>query len=168
MARAMGYRSFAAPRLIRHQIRFRSIVDSPGDLNVETSRRIRNRMTGEIVPATTLDAAFDTALAAAIDRLAGLMRRFEPGNSLRAQKLLAQLGGRRFPDAASLIRFHEIPAFPARLPAHPRNAAKLRRTSRFFPPTRHPLARLGGRCLGLCRPVSVRHRGHGILSNLGL
>ncbi len=52
------------------------------------------------MPANTLDAL--------LDRLSGLKTRFEPGNSLRAQKLLAQLGRRRFPDAASLIRFHEI------------------------------------------------------------
>jgi hypothetical protein len=67
------------------------------------------------VPANTLDAA----LATTLDRLAGLMRRFEPGNSLRAQKLLAQLGRRRFPDAASLIRFHEILLFLCAYPHTP-------------------------------------------------
>jgi hypothetical protein len=66
------------------------------------------------VPANTLDAL----LATALDHLAGLMRRFEPGDSLRVQKLLAQLGRRRFPDAASLIRFHEILLF---LRAYPHN-----------------------------------------------
>jgi hypothetical protein len=69
------------------------------------------------MPANTLDAL--------LDRLAGLMRRFEPGNSLRAQKVLAQLGRRRFPDAASLIRFHEILLF---LRAYPHTPA-MRRSS---------------------------------------
>jgi hypothetical protein len=64
-------------------------------------------MSGETVPANTLD----TVLATALSRLAGLARRFEPGDSLRAQKLLAQLGRRRFSEAASLIRFHEILLF---------------------------------------------------------
>jgi hypothetical protein len=72
-------------------------------------------MSGENVPANTLDAL----LATALDRLAGLMRRFEPGDSLRAQKLLAQLGRRRFPDAASLIRFHEILLFLRAYPHTP-------------------------------------------------
>lgn len=73
------------------------------------------------MPANTIDAL----LATALDRLAGLMRRFESGDSLRAQKLLAQLGRRRFPDAASLIRFHEILLF---LRAYPHNSA-IRRSS---------------------------------------
>ena len=68
-------------------------------------------MSGETVPATTLDAL--------LDRLAGLKCRFEPGNSLRAQKLLAQLGRRRFPDAASLIRFHELLLFLRAYPHTP-------------------------------------------------
>ena len=62
------------------------------------------------MPANTLD----TVLATALSRLAGLARRFEPGDSLRAQKLLAQLGRRRFSEAASLIRFHEILLFLAK------------------------------------------------------
>ncbi len=77
------------------------------------------------MPANTLDATLDSALATALDRLAGLMRRFEPGDSLRAQKLLAQLGRRRFPDAASLIRFHELLLF---LRAYPHTPA-MRRSS---------------------------------------
>ena len=64
------------------------------------------------MPANTINAL--------LDRLAGLMRRFEPGDGLRAQKLLAQLGRRRFPDAASLIRFHETLLF---LRAYPHNSA---------------------------------------------
>src|SRR5450756_1174123 len=74
-------------------------------------------MSGETVPTTTLDAL--------LDRLAGLQCRFEPNNSLRAQKVLAQLGRRRFPDAASLIRFHEILLF---LRAYPHTPA-IRRSS---------------------------------------
>jgi hypothetical protein len=57
----------------------------------------------ETVPANPLHAA--------LDGLAELKCRFEPANNLRAQKLLAQLGRRHFPDAASLIRFHEILLF---------------------------------------------------------
>jgi hypothetical protein len=72
-------------------------------------------MSGEIVPANTLDAA--------LDRLAALKTRFEPGNSHRAQKLVVQLGRRRFPDAASLIRFHEILLF---LRAYPHSPAMRR------------------------------------------
>jgi hypothetical protein len=82
-------------------------------------------MSGETVPATTLDAALDVALDAALDQLAGLKCRFEPGDSLRAQKVLAQLGRRRFPDAASLIRFHELLLF---LRAYPHTPA-MRRSS---------------------------------------
>jgi hypothetical protein len=78
-------------------------------------------MSGETVPANTLDAL--------LDRLAGLMRRFEPGNSLRAQKLLAQLGRRRFPDAASLIRFNEILLF---LRAYPHTPAIRRLTEELL------------------------------------
>jgi len=69
------------------------------------------------LPNNTLDAL--------LDRLTGLTRRFEPGDSLRAQKLLGQLGRRRFVDAASLIRFHEILLF---LCAYPHTPA-IRRTS---------------------------------------
>jgi hypothetical protein len=72
-------------------------------------------MSGETVPATTLDAL----LATALDRLTLLKTRFEPGNSLRPQKLLAQLSRRRFPDAASLIRFHEILLFLRAYPHTP-------------------------------------------------
>jgi hypothetical protein len=76
-------------------------------------------------PANTLDAAVDTAL----DRLAGLMRSYEPGDSLRAQKVLAQLGRRRFYDAASLIRFHEILLF---LRAYPHTPAIRQMTEDFL------------------------------------
>lgn len=54
-----------------------------------------------------------------LDRLTGETHRFEPGNNLRAQKLLAQLGRRRFPDAASLIRFHELLLFLRAYPHTP-------------------------------------------------
>jgi hypothetical protein len=78
-------------------------------------------MSGETVPATTLDAL--------LNRLAGLKCRFEPGSSLRAQKVLAQLGRRRFPDAASLIRFHEILLF---LRAYPHNSAIRRKSEELL------------------------------------
>jgi len=73
------------------------------------------------MPANTLDAL--------LDRLAGLECRFEPGDSLRAQKLLAQLGRRRFPDAASLIRFHELLLF---LRAYPHTPAMRRRSEELL------------------------------------
>ncbi len=116
-------------------------------------------MSGETVPANTINAL--------IDRLEGLMRRFEPGNGLRAQKLLAQLGRRRFPDAASLIRFHEILVF---LRAYPHTPA-VRLTCEELLAAFHKRVtrlRLGCRRLGLCRPGSVKHRGYGIFSNLEL
>jgi hypothetical protein len=58
-------------------------------------------------------------LDALLDRLAGVMLRFEPGDGLRAQKLLVQLGRRRFPDAAPLIRFHELLLFLRAYPHTP-------------------------------------------------
>lgn len=58
-------------------------------------------------------------LDAVLDRLAELKGRFEPGNGLHAQKVLAQLGRRRFPDAPSLIRFHEILLFLRAYPHTP-------------------------------------------------
>ena len=54
-----------------------------------------------------------------LDRLSELKCRFEPGISLSAQKLLAQLGRRLFPDAVSLIRFHEILLFLRAYPHTP-------------------------------------------------
>jgi hypothetical protein len=78
-------------------------------------------MSGGTVRANTLDAA--------LDRLAGLKCRFEPSDSLRAQKLLAQIGRRRFPDAASLIRFHELLLF---LRAYPRTLEMRRLTEELL------------------------------------
>jgi hypothetical protein len=60
-------------------------------------------MSGQTVPDNTLEAL--------LDQLSRLKTSFEPGDSHRAQKLLAQLGRRRFPDAASLIRLHELLLF---------------------------------------------------------
>src|SRR5437763_3183986 len=57
------------------------------------------------------------------------MRRFEPGDGLRVQKVLAQLARRRFPDAASLIRFHESLLF---LRAYPPSATLLRQTEKLL------------------------------------
>jgi hypothetical protein len=69
------------------------------------------------VPGNTLDAL--------LDRLSLLKTSFEPGDGLRVQKLLAQVGRRCFTDAASLIRFHEILLF---LRAYPHTPA-IRRSS---------------------------------------
>ena len=63
------------------------------------------------VAANTLDAL--------LDRLSELKSRYEQGDSLRAQKLLAQLGRRHFPDALPLIRFHEILLFLRAYPHTP-------------------------------------------------
>jgi hypothetical protein len=60
-------------------------------------------MSGQTVPDNTLEAL--------LDQLSALKTSFKPGDSLRVQKLLAQLGRRRFPDAASLIRLHELLLF---------------------------------------------------------
>ena len=68
-------------------------------------------MSGENVAANTLDAL--------LDRLSELRCRFEQGDSLSAQKLLVQLGRRLFPDAVSLIRFHEILLFLRAYPHTP-------------------------------------------------
>ena len=87
------------------------------------------------MPTNTLDAL----LATELDRLAELMRRFEPGDSNRAQKLLAQLGRRRFPDAASLIRFHEILLF---LRAYPHTPAIRRLTEELLASFHQRVARL--------------------------
>jgi hypothetical protein len=89
--------------------------------------------------ANTLDAALGAAPDAALDRLAELMRRFEPGNSIRAQKVLAQLGRRRFPDAASLIRFHEILLF---LRAYPHSPAMRLRSEELLASFHQRVARL--------------------------
>ena len=73
------------------------------------------------MPATNLDVL--------LDRLEELRRRFEPGKSLRAEKLLAQLGRHRFLDAASLIRFHEILLF---LRAYPHTPAMRLKSGQFL------------------------------------
>jgi len=68
-------------------------------------------------------------LDASLDRLAGLVCCFEPGDAQTAQKLLTQLGRRRFPDAASLIRFHEVLLF---LRAYPHTSAMRRLTEELL------------------------------------
>ncbi len=73
------------------------------------------------MPANTLDAL--------LDRLAGLTCCFEPGDTQTVQKLLAQLGRRRFPNAASLIRFHEILLF---LRAYPHTSTMRRLTEELL------------------------------------
>ncbi|MDX6696441.1 MAG: hypothetical protein QOF02_4044 [Blastocatellia bacterium] len=64
-------------------------------------------------------------LNATLDRLEELKRSFGTSESLRVGKTLSQLARRRFTDAASLIRFHEILLF---LRAYPRDSATLRQT----------------------------------------
>jgi hypothetical protein len=73
------------------------------------------------VPSKTLDSA--------LDRLEELKRRFGPDEGLRAARALAQLGGRRFRDAASLIRFHELLLF---MRAYPHNPKILRMTEKLL------------------------------------
>ncbi|HKG20399.1 MAG TPA: hypothetical protein VKC34_00755, partial [Blastocatellia bacterium] len=65
-------------------------------------------------------ASLDKLLA----RLEEARRRFGPGNDAPAERLLDALARRRFPDADSLIRFHEILLF---LRAYPRGEGILRR-----------------------------------------
>ncbi|HEY0408391.1 MAG TPA: hypothetical protein VGC89_21835 [Pyrinomonadaceae bacterium] len=62
-------------------------------------------------------------IKAALDRLEELKRRFGTSESRSVEKTLAQLAARRFTDAASLIRFHEILLF---LRAYPHSPATLR------------------------------------------
>ena len=76
---------------------------------------------------------------ALLDRLAGVMLRFEPGDSLHAQRLLVQLGRRRFPDAASLIRFHELLLF---LRAYPHTPAMRLRSEELLASFHNRVARL--------------------------
>ncbi len=64
-------------------------------------------------------------LNAMLDRLEELKRRFNAKDSLRAEKILSQLARRhRFPNAASLIRFHEILLFMRAYPHNPSIARK--------------------------------------------
>lgn len=58
-------------------------------------------------------------LDALLDRLSEIKCRFEPGDSLSVQRFLTQLSRRVFPDAASLIRFHEILLFLRAYPHTP-------------------------------------------------
>ena len=64
------------------------------------------------MPANTLDAL--------LDRLDETKRRFDAQGRAQALKLLAQLDRRRFADADSLIRFHEILLFMRAYPQAPR------------------------------------------------
>src|SRR5512144_1670283 len=76
---------------------------------------------------------------ALLDRLSGVMLRFEPGDSLRAQRLLVQLGRRLFPDAASLIRFHELLLF---LRAYPHTPAMRLRSEELLASFHNRVTRL--------------------------
>jgi len=60
-----------------------------------------------------------TTLNATLDRLEELRRRFSMRDSVRAEKTLSQLARRRFPNAASLIRFHEALLFMRAYPHSP-------------------------------------------------
>jgi len=60
-----------------------------------------------------------------LDRLEDARTRFGRREAARTERLLATLARRRFPDAASLIRFHDALLF---LRAHPQSAQIVRRT----------------------------------------
>ena len=66
-------------------------------------------------------------LARLLDRLEELQR--TPGARAQLRRVLAQLARRRFPDAASLIRFHESLLF---LRAYPQSASLLRQTEKLL------------------------------------
>lgn len=68
-------------------------------------------------------------LAALLDRLSELKCRFDHGNSLKVQRLLTQLGRRSFPDAVTLIRFHEILLF---LRAYPHTPSIIKRSEELL------------------------------------
>jgi hypothetical protein len=73
------------------------------------------------VPPNTLDHL--------LDRLDESKRRFDGQGRAQAFKLLAQLEKRRFTDAASLIRFHEMLLF---MRAYPQSARILRRVEKLL------------------------------------
>lgn len=77
---------------------------------------------------------------ATLDRLEELKLCFNPRDSLRAEKMLAQLARRRFPDAASLIRFHEILLF---MRAYPHNPAIVQKTEALLASFHHRVEQLG-------------------------
>lgn len=64
-----------------------------------------------------------------LTRLDESKTRFEPGSAARVEKLLKIVSRRRFPDAASLLRFHEAVLF---LRAFPQGPAVLRKTERIL------------------------------------
>jgi hypothetical protein len=73
------------------------------------------------VPPNTLDAL--------LDRLDEAKRRFDAGGAAQALQLLNQLDRRRFTDAYSLIRFHEILLF---MRAYPQGARVLGRVEKIL------------------------------------
>lgn len=83
------------------------------------------------VPSITLNAL--------LDRLAELKRSFGAKESLRAEKLLAQLARRRFHDASALIRFHELLLF---IRAYPHNPAILQQVENLLASFHHRVAQL--------------------------
>ena len=89
-------------------------------------------MSGGTVATITLDSL--------LERLAKIKSCFDAGDSLRAQKLLAQIGRRRFDDAASLIRFHEILLF---LFAYPHSDAIRRGSETLLASFHERVTRLG-------------------------
>src|SRR5579871_5388001 len=64
-------------------------------------------------------------LSRLLDRLDAAKRDFTPGTQARIAPLLASIGRRRFPDAQSLIRFHEALLFFRAYPAN----EKIRRSA---------------------------------------
>jgi hypothetical protein len=73
------------------------------------------------MPSSTLDSL--------LDRLEELKARFGAGDGARVLKLLEALARRRFPDAPSLIRFHEVLLF---LRAYPQSPAVPRRADEIL------------------------------------
>lgn len=69
------------------------------------------------------------SLEAALDRLDELKRSFNEKDRLRAKRTLSQLSRRRFMDAASLIRFHEILLF---MRAYPHDEAMAQKTEELL------------------------------------
>jgi len=67
----------------------------------------------------------DNSLMSLLARLEEQLLRFQPEDISQTARLLQQLGGRDFPDAQSLIRFHEALLF---LRAFPKSPAGLRKT----------------------------------------
>jgi hypothetical protein len=87
-------------------------------------------------------------------RLEASCRQYGPGAAARAERLLAAAGGKRFRDAASLVRFHEALMF---LRAFPHSAGVVCRTEQLLQGIRDRVERLrdSGASMSAFEPMEV-------------